>query len=89
LSICKKERCKVVPCLINYAPRHEDVFGSRGIASPFFASALDVTGPLHAPAALSPSLRAAVLLVLQAGSAPGAGLDAVEYSPFSPPIHVA
>jgi hypothetical protein len=28
-------------CLINYTPRHEDVWGSGGIVSPFLTSATD------------------------------------------------
>jgi hypothetical protein len=31
----------MTPCLINEAPRHEDIWGSVGIAPPFLISALD------------------------------------------------
>jgi hypothetical protein len=44
-------KVKLSLCLINETARHEDVWGSRGIA-PFFISVLDGSGQLHAPAAL-------------------------------------
>jgi hypothetical protein len=40
--------------IINYAPRHEEVWGSGGAAPPFLTLAVDVvSGQLHAPTALS------------------------------------
>jgi hypothetical protein len=52
LAICERERCKVVP-VFNYAPSHEDVMESGGVVPLFFTSAVDMSGQLHCPAALS------------------------------------
>jgi hypothetical protein len=38
--------------LINYALCYEDIWGSGGIAPPFFTSALDGSDQLHGPVAL-------------------------------------
>jgi hypothetical protein len=44
-------------------PRHEDVWGSGGIAPPFLTSELvDVNGQLHASAALPPGKESPVPL---------------------------
>jgi hypothetical protein len=45
LKYCK---VKVSLCLINYAPRHEEVWGSEGIDPAFLTSALDGSGQLYA-----------------------------------------
>jgi hypothetical protein len=47
-------KIKLSLCLINWAPHHENTWGSRGTAPPLFTSALKVSGQLHAPATLSP-----------------------------------
>jgi hypothetical protein len=45
---------KLYLCLINYVPRHQDVWGIGGIAPSFLTSALDgVAGQFHALVALS------------------------------------
>jgi hypothetical protein len=36
----RKKKAKLSLCLINSAPRHEDICGSGGIAPPFLVSAL-------------------------------------------------
>jgi hypothetical protein len=38
---CSAKEKKLFLCLISYALCHEDIWGSGGIAPPFFASALD------------------------------------------------
>jgi hypothetical protein len=42
-------------CLIQYAPRHENVWGSEGVPPPFLAWAVfGVCGQLYAPVSLPP-----------------------------------
>jgi hypothetical protein len=49
---------KLSLCLINYAPRHEEVWESGGIVPPFLTTALDWSYQLHATAALPLQLKA-------------------------------
>jgi hypothetical protein len=41
VSCVKKENLKLSLCLINHAPRHEDVLGNGGIDPQFLSSVLD------------------------------------------------
>jgi hypothetical protein len=54
-----KLKVKLSPCLINKAPRHEDKWGSGGIASSFLTSTLDGRELLASrPGCFSPGRRA-------------------------------
>jgi hypothetical protein len=51
-------------CAVNFAPRHEDVWGSRSITPPFLTSAFHSgEWSAHAPAALSPGKQPLVPIV--------------------------
>jgi hypothetical protein len=73
-----KGKDEVVPVL-NYAPRHEGVLGSGGIAPRIFRPRhwMEVSGQLHAPAALPPTERAPGTHWIESWVGARAVLDAV------------
>jgi hypothetical protein len=75
---------KLSMCFINYAPRHEDVWGSGGIAQKFLTSALD-GGQWSAPrpGGFTPEER--TLNTHRIGGWIGPGLDAVRWRKISCP----
>jgi hypothetical protein len=79
LSAYKVKRAKLSLCLINYTPRHEDVWGSGGIAPPFLTSELDGgEWPASCPSRFTPGERVPGTHWTGGWVSPRAGLDAVE-----------
>jgi hypothetical protein len=79
LCIFSKVKVKLSLCLISYALRHEDVWGSGGIALPFLTSALD-GGEWSAsrPCRFNPGERASGTHWIGGWVGPRVRLDAVE-----------
>jgi hypothetical protein len=66
-----KVQVKLSLWLVSEAVCHEDIWGSGGIAPSFLTSALmEMSGQLHAPAALSPWKEPSVLIGKEAGFTP-------------------
>jgi hypothetical protein len=77
---------KLSLCLINYASRHEDLWGSVGIAPPLLTPALyGANGQLHVPAALPLKERASVIYWVGGWLGFRAGMDAMEKKKISCP----
>jgi hypothetical protein len=64
------KKVKLSPGLINYAPRHENLWGNEGAVPLFLTSVLAGGGQLHAPATLPPGKEPPVPTVQEAGRAP-------------------
>jgi hypothetical protein len=94
MLIWLKRKVKLSLCLVNLTTRHEDVWGSGGIAPPFLALWLDGgEWPTSHPFRFTPTERAPDIHWIGGRVGPRAGLDAVnrkmstlgiEHPPSSP-----
>jgi hypothetical protein len=75
---------EVTPCLINQAPRHDDVWGNACTAPPFLNSTLDGGNWLDTrPGHFTPAKREPTIHCVRGWVGPRAGLDAVKNSKTS------